>query len=107
MLIIWRKKSCLNKRAFIVSVFFHNSFNVFYFNTYLCYQNPSNKNKYNVGLRFYSVVICLSQFYIMYFNQMHALTIRYRNDLNLGVLFHYCANFTFLCVVNNEQEHTA
>ncbi len=26
------------------------------------------------------------------------------NDLNLGVLFNYCTNFTFLCVVKNEQE---
>ncbi len=36
-------------------------------------------------------------------SSMHALTIRY-NDLNLGVLFHYCTNFAFLCVVKNEQE---
>ncbi len=35
---------------------------------------------------------------------MHALTIRYRNDLNLSVLFHYRTNFAFLCVVKNEQE---
>ncbi len=42
----------------------------------------------------------------MYFSQvsMHALTIRYRNDLHLGVLFNYCTNFMFLCVVKNEQE---
>ncbi len=65
---------------------------------------PSNKNKDNVELRFYSVVTCLSQFYIMYFNQMHTLTIRYRNNLNLRVLFHYCTNFMFLCVVKYEQE---
>ncbi len=37
-------------------------------------------------------------------SSMHALTIRYRNDLNSGVLFHYCTNFTFLCVIKNEQE---
>ncbi len=37
-------------------------------------------------------------------SSMHALTIRYRNDLNLGVLFHYCTNVEFLCVVKNEQE---
>ncbi len=36
-------------------------------------------------------------------SSMHALTIRY-NNLNVGVLFHYCTNFTFLCVVKNEQE---
>ncbi len=35
---------------------------------------------------------------------MHALTIRYRNDLNLGLLFHYCTNVAFLSVVKNEQE---
>ncbi len=34
----------------------------------------------------------------------HALAIRYRNDLNLGVLFHYCTNIAFLCVVKNEEE---
>ncbi len=37
-------------------------------------------------------------------SSMHALTIQYRNDLNLGVLFHYCTNFAFLCVVKNDQE---
>ncbi len=26
------------------------------------------------------------------------------NDLNLGVLFHYCTNVVVLCVVENEQE---
>ncbi len=31
---------------------FCNSFIVFYLNTYVCYQNPSNKNKDNVELRF-------------------------------------------------------
>ncbi len=36
-------------------------------------------------------------------SSLHAL-IRYRNDLNLVVLFHYCTNFAFLCVVKNEQE---
>ncbi len=40
----------------------------------------------------------------MYFNQMHALTIRYRNDLNLGLHFHYSTNFAFLYVVKYEQE---
>ncbi len=39
----------------------------------------------------------------MYFSQV-ALTILHRKDLNLGVLFHYCTNFTCLCVVKNEQE---
>ncbi len=29
--------------------------------------------------------------------------LRYRNDLNLGVLLYYCTNFKFLCV-KNEQE---
>ncbi len=37
-------------------------------------------------------------------SSMHAMTIRYRNDLNLGVLFHYCNNFTFKYVVKNEQD---
>ncbi len=37
-------------------------------------------------------------------SSMHALTIRYRNDLNLGMPFHYCTNVAFLCVVKNEQE---
>ncbi len=36
-------------------------------------------------------------------SSMHAL-IRYRNDLNLGVLFHYCTNFAFLYVAKNDQE---
>ncbi len=55
----------------LVSVFFRNSIViVFYFNTFVCYQNPSNKNKDHVELKFYSVVTCLSQFYIMYFNQV-------------------------------------
>ncbi len=40
----------------------------------------------------------------MYFNQMHALTIRYRNDLNLGVIFHYCTNIAFLSLVKHEEE---
>ncbi len=52
--------------------------NVFYFNTkrYVCCQNPSNKNKDNVELRFYSVyclVTCLTLpilTYIMYFSQV-------------------------------------
>ncbi len=35
---------------------------------------------------------------------MQILTIWYRNDLSLGVLCRYCTNFTFLCVVKNEQE---
>ncbi len=34
---------------------------------------------------------------------MQILTIWYRNDLNLGVLCHYYTNFTFLCVVKNEE----
>ncbi len=34
------------------------------------FQNPSNKNKDDVELKFYSVVTCLSQFYIMYFSQV-------------------------------------
>ncbi len=37
-------------------------------------------------------------------SSMHALKIRQRNDLNLGVLFHYCTNFAFVCVVKNDQE---
>ncbi len=37
-------------------------------------------------------------------SSMHALTIQNRNDLNLGVLFHYCTNVAFLCDVNYEQE---
>ncbi len=37
-------------------------------------------------------------------SSMHALTIRYRNKLYLGVLFHNSTNFTFLCVVKIEQE---
>ncbi len=37
-------------------------------------------------------------------SSMHALTIRYRNDLNLGLLFRYCTNLRFLCVVKNEEE---
>ncbi len=36
-------------------------------------------------------------------SSVHALKIRY-NDLNLGVLFHYCTNFACLCVVKNEEE---
>ncbi len=36
-------------------------------------------------------------------SSMHALMIR-NNNLNLGVLFHYCTNFMFLCVVKNKQE---
>ncbi len=35
---------------------------------------------------------------------MHALTIRYRNDVNLELLFHYCTNVAFLFVVKNEEE---
>ncbi len=88
------------------SMFMIICINVFYFNVYICYQNPSNKNKDNVELRFYSVVTCLTQpiLHNVFQSSLHALTIRYRNDLNLGVLFHYWANFTFLCVVKNEQK---
>ncbi len=73
---------------------------------YVCYQNPSNKNKDNVELRFYSIVTCLtlSILHNVFQSSMHVLTIRYRNDLNLGALFHYCTNFAFLCVVKYEQE---
>ncbi len=56
---------------------FCNSFNVFYLNTYVCYQNPSNKNKDNVELRFYSVVTCLTlpNLHNVFQSSMHALTI--------------------------------
>ncbi len=37
-------------------------------------------------------------------SSVHALTIRYTKVLNLWVLFYYCTNLTFLCVVKNEQE---
>ncbi len=37
-------------------------------------------------------------------SSMHVLSIRYRNDLNLEMLFHYCTNFAFLSVLKNEQE---
>ncbi len=71
-------------------------------------QNPSNKNKDNVEQRFhsvYSVVTCLTAIlHNVFQSSMHALTIRYRNDLNLELLFYCCTNFTFLCVVKNEQE---
>ncbi len=71
------KKSCLDKRALIFSVFFR-------------------------------VVTCLTlpilTLHYLFQSSMHALTIRYRNDLNLGVLFHYSTNFAFLYVVKYEQE---
>ncbi len=72
-------------------------------------QNPSNKNKDNVELRFYSVcsiVTCLTLpiLHDVFQSSMQILTIWYRNDLSLGVLCRYCTNFTFLCVVKNEQE---
>ncbi len=63
MLIIWREKKLSGQTCTYFQC-------VFYFNTYVCYQNPSNKNKYNVELRFYSFVTCLTQFFIMYFNQV-------------------------------------
>ncbi len=90
----------------IFSVFFRNSFVTYFIltrNVMYVIRTLQIRIKITWNLRFYSVVTGLSQFYIMYFNQVHALTIRY-NDLNLGVLFHYCTNFTFLCVVKNEQE---
>ncbi len=40
----------------------------------------------------------------MYFSQVSMHSTRYRNDLNLGLLFYYCTNLMFLCVVKNEQE---
>ncbi len=87
----------------LFSVYFCNSFVTYFIltRTYVCYQNPSNKNIDNVELRFYSVVTCLTL--PILHNVFQSVR---RSDIGtiLGVLFHYSTNFKFLCVVKNEQE---
>ncbi len=88
------RKICLDKHALIFSVFVHNSFVRSFILTRTYMLSESNQNKDNVELRFYSVVTCLTLpiLHNVFQSSMHAW-----NDLNLGVLFHYCTNFTFLC----------
>ncbi len=95
------RKKLLGQTCTYFSVFFRNSFVTSFILTRML-SEPFNKNKYNVELRFYSVVTCVTLpiQHNVFQSSMDALTIRYRpiRNLNLGVLFHYCTNFAFLCV---------
>ncbi len=101
-----KKKSCLDTHALIFSVCFRNSFVTSIILTGMYVIRTLQIRIQNVELRFYSVVTCLTLpiLHNVFKSSVHAMTIRYRNHLNLGVLFHYCTYFAFLCVVKNEQE---
>ncbi len=73
---------------FIFSVFFRNSF----ITSFILFM-------FNSCDMFNSAIL-----HNVFQSSMHVLSIRYRNDLNLEMLFHYCTNFAFLSVLKNEQE---
>ncbi len=58
MLIIWREKKLPGQTCTYFQFIFCNSFVTSFIltHTYVSYQNPSNKNKDNVELRFYSIL---------------------------------------------------